>query len=143
MIEQIIELARLLGALLCFMLLNIAAGTGSANLQQMFDKETFLNGIKKVLYILFCCVMMCAAGLCLPNLEIAIVDGVTTNVFEAMRLILLAANATYGFKAAGNFKNLFGVSSSVEVATPFESLPKATELIVEEDIDDVEVESVG
>lgn len=144
MIAQIIELGKLLGGLLFFMALNIACGSGTANLQQTFDKEILLNGIKKALFAFCGAVLICGAGLCLPEFEIALAaDGGAVTIFEALRVGLIAAVTKYGYDGIKNFITMLGATTSLKATTGHESLPETTELVMDEDVVDVEVESVG
>ncbi len=144
MVEQIMELGRLLAGLMFFMALNILSGSGKANLLQEFNKEILMNGIKKAVYILLSVVLLCGAGLCLPEFELALsADGEPLTIFAALQGTLFAMNGAYGATALKNFIAVFGVKTSITQVTGHELLPEYTELVNDDDVVIADAESVG
>ena len=138
MVEQMIQLSRLLAGLFCFIALNLISGTGKANLENSFDKTVFIAGIKKALFIFICIILLCGAGLCLPEFEFAVgAEGAPLTIFAALKAALVAANAKYGFDAITNLTNIFGVKASVvgKEQSIEASIPEETEFnSIEEEI---------
>lgn len=140
MIEQMFQLGRLLAGLFCFMALNLIAGTGKANLEDSFDRDVFFAGIKKALFIFICVVLLCGAGLCLPEFEFGVgTDGAPLTIFAALQAALVAANAKYGFDAISNVSKIIGVKTTIAKEQPIEdSIPEETEYGYEEEINSEE-----
>ena len=130
------QLGRLLAGLFCFMALNLISGSGKANLEDSFDKDVLVAGIKKAIFVFISIVLLCGAGLCLPEFEFAVgANGTPLTIFAALQAALVAANAKYGFDAITNLTNIFGVKTSIAKEQPIEdSIPEETEYGYEEEI---------
>ena len=75
--EQLMELLKLVLALIMFMSANVLFGAQIASLKLEYDKTVLVNGIKKHAATALGIVMMYVGGLCLPNMTFDLFGGQT------------------------------------------------------------------
>ena len=128
MMEQFMELSKLVLALVMFMSANVLFGAQIASLKLEFDKTVLVNGIKKHAATAIGIVMMYIGGLFLPNQTFDVL-GAQLTVVDALNVLFTLAIALYVGKATKNLAILLGVSSSnKEEAVVDVAAPQVTEL---------------
>ena len=119
-------------ALVCLIIANTLLGAVIAGLKMQFKKEVLIRGILKHSSVALAIFLIYVAGLCVPNLQVTLINENAATILEALDAGFLSALAYYAVKVFKNLFSLFGVKTEVQEITPTTSVPTVTELADDE-----------
>lgn len=122
------KLVALSIALLCLIIANTLLGAVIAGLKMQFKKEVLVRGILKHSAVALAIFLIYVAGLCVPNLQVTLINENAATILETLDAGFLSALAYYAVKVFKNLFSLFGVKTEVQESTPSISVPIVTEL---------------
>ena len=114
-IKEFVIMHKLLAlsiALMCLILANVLLGSAIAEMKFEFKKEVFIAGVLKHVSIILGIVLIYIAGLCVPNLQLILVDERSLTLIELLDVGFVSALAVYAGKVAKNLFSLFSISAN-------------------------------
>ena len=105
---------KIIIGLVCVMGANIFLGSSLATLKKEWNKEKFVNGIFKAIFIVIGCVLMYICSYLNPDILIVNLDGSDLNLIDAMKVLFIAGIILYGCKDILKLKDILGVSTDIK-----------------------------
>lgn len=97
------------------MISNVLLGASLAKLKKEFNKETFFNGIFKIVCIGVSVGFMYLCSYLNPDIMVLNINGIDVNLITGIQLIGIAGITLYGAESLKKLANIIKVSSSMNL----------------------------
>ena len=106
-------MVNIIFGLLCVMIANILLGSSIAKLKKEWNREKFIEGIFKMIFILLGCILMYICSCLNPNILVVNLDGNNLNLIDGMNTLFESGIVLYGFKDIIKLKDILSVKTKI------------------------------